>query len=126
MNSGSSACMCSHGQSVVTIAAASWYQKSRDGFMSTLAPVRLTTTTQSTPPLLAIVDALGEAVGRKTREHHRVNGADPRAGKHRVGGFRNHRQVDRDAVALLHIAGAQDVGELADLVMELAVGYVPG
>ena len=54
MNSGSSACMCSTGHSVVTISAASWYQRSRDGFMSTLAPVRLTTTTQSTPPDLAI------------------------------------------------------------------------
>ena len=54
MNSGSSACMCSTGHSVVTIAAASWYQKSRDGFISTGVPVRLTTTTQSTPPLLAI------------------------------------------------------------------------
>ena len=46
--------MCSPGHSVVTIAAASWYQKSRDGFMSTAAPVRLTTTTQSTPPAFAI------------------------------------------------------------------------
>src|SRR4051812_50209749 len=54
MKSGSSACIGSHGHSVVTILAASWYQKSRDGFISTAAPVRLTTTTQSTPPLLAI------------------------------------------------------------------------
>ena len=54
MNSGSSACIGSHGHSVVTISAASWYQKSRDGFMSTAPPVRLTTTTQSTPPALAI------------------------------------------------------------------------
>src|SRR5260221_14612699 len=54
MNSGSSACICSHGHSVVTILAASWYQRSRLGFMSTFAPVRLTTTTQSTPPVLAI------------------------------------------------------------------------
>ncbi len=53
MNSGSSACMCSIGHSVVTISAASWYQRSRVGFMSTAAPVRLTTTTQSTPPVLA-------------------------------------------------------------------------
>src|SRR5438552_1597050 len=47
MNSGSSACMCSQGHSVVTISAASWYQKSRDGFMSIFAPVCLTTMTQS-------------------------------------------------------------------------------
>src|SRR5882757_4939502 len=54
MNSGSSAFIGSHGHSVVTILAASWYQKSRTGFISTGVPVGLTTTTQSTPPLLAI------------------------------------------------------------------------
>ena len=94
MNKGSSASIGSHGQSVVTISAASWYQRSREGFMSTAAPVRLTTTTQSTPPAfgdggidiglqrhllaaaqalvcrdddlaLAVGDALSEAVGEK-------------------------------------------------------------
>ena len=153
MNSGSSAFIGSHGHSVVTIAAASWYQRSRVGFMSTAPPVRLTTTTQSTPPLLAIAastlafsgtflpprrpssavmtifdcavgDALGEAVRREAAEHHRMNGADPRAGQHRVSGFRDHRQIDGDAVALLDIAGAQYVGELADLVMQLAIADV--
>src|SRR4051794_30138126 len=49
MNSGSSACIGSHGHSVVTILAASWYQRSRVGFILTAPPVRLTTTTQSTP-----------------------------------------------------------------------------
>src|SRR6201985_2161375 len=49
MKSGSSAFMCSHGHSAVTISAASWSQKSPHGFISILAPVRLTTTTQSTP-----------------------------------------------------------------------------
>src|SRR6266704_3011175 len=124
MNSGSSACICSHGHSVVTILAASWYQKSREGFMSTAEPVRLTTTTQSTPPLLAIGDALGETVGREAGKHHRMNCADPRAGQHRIGGFRNHRQIDGDAVAPLDVAGAQDVGEFADFVVKLPVADV--
>src|SRR6202043_1929742 len=53
-----------------------------------------------------------------------MNGADPRAGQHRVGGFRNHRKIDRDAVALLDVAGAQDVGEFADFVVQLTIGDV--
>src|ERR1700676_2915172 len=53
-----------------------------------------------------------------------MNGADPRAGQHRVGGFRNHRKIDRDAVALLDVAGAQDVGEFADFVVQLPIGDV--
>src|SRR4029078_8070281 len=34
------------------------------------------------------------------------------------------RQIDRDAVALLDVAGAQDVGEFANLVVQLTVGDV--
>ena len=54
MNSGSSAFISAHGHSDVTMSAASWYQTSRPGSMSTAAPVRLTTITWSTPPALAI------------------------------------------------------------------------
>ena len=57
---------------------------------------------------IAVVDALGKTVRREAGE----------------GGFRNHRKVDRDAVALLDVAGAQDVGESADLVMQLPIGDV--
>ena len=73
---------------------------------------------------LAVGDALGEAVGREAGEHHRMDGADPRAGQHGVGGFRDHRQIDGDAVALLDVPGAQDVGHLADFVVQLAIGDV--
>ena len=75
---------------------------------------------------LAIGDALGEAVRREAGEHHGMNGADPRAGQHRVGGFRDHRQIDGDAVALLDVPGAQDVRHLADFVVQLTIGDVPG
>src|ERR1700676_1761576 len=54
-----------------------------------------------------------------------MDGADPRAGQHRIGGFRNHRKIDGDAVALLDVAGARDVGHPADLVMQLPIGDVP-
>src|SRR5229473_4914749 len=55
-----------------------------------------------------------------------MDGADPRAGQHRVGGLRNHRQIDRDAVALPDVAGAQDVGEFADFVVQLPIGDALG
>ena len=63
---------------------------------------------------------------REAGEHHGMNGADPRAGQHRVGGFRDHRQIDGDAVALLDVPGAQDVGHPADFVVQLPVGDVLG
>src|SRR5829696_2741708 len=55
-----------------------------------------------------------------------MDGADPGAGQHRIGRFRDHRQIDRDAVALLDGPGPQDVGHLADFVVQLPVGDVPG
>jgi tRNA(Ile2) C34 agmatinyltransferase TiaS len=53
-----------------------------------------------------------------------VHGADARAGEHRVDRFGDHRQVDADAVALLHAVAAQHVREPADLLVQLAVGDV--
>ena len=71
---------------------------------------------------LAALDAAGERVGREAAEHHRMDGAEPRAGEHGIGGFRDHRQVDGDAVAFLDAAVAQHVGEAAHLVVQLAIG----
>ncbi len=70
----------------------------------------------------AVVDPVGQAVGREAAEHHRVDGADPRAGEHGEGGLGDHRHVDRDPVALLDAQALQDVGEPADLLVQLAVG----
>lgn len=53
-----------------------------------------------------------------------MNGADPGAGQHRIGGFRDHRQVDDHAVALCHALIAQDVGHLAGVGVKLIVGDV--
>ena len=55
-----------------------------------------------------------------------MDGADARAGEHGVGRLGDHRQVDGDAVALLDVAVAQDVGEPADLVVQLLIGDVLG
>src|SRR3546814_20094353 len=41
-----------------------------------------------------------------------------------IGGFRNHRHVDGDAVALLDAARLQGIGEAADVLEELTIGDV--
>jgi hypothetical protein len=41
-----------------------------------------------------------QAVGREAAEDHRVDGAEARDGEHRGDRLGDHRQVDRDAVAL--------------------------
>ena len=72
------------------------------------------------------LDALGERVRREATEHDRVDRADPRAGEHRVGGFGDHRQVDRDRVAFLDALVLEDVGEAADVLVKLLVGDIFG
>ena len=72
----------------------------------------------------AIEDAAGEAVRRETREHHRMHRADARAGQHRVGRLGDHRQVDRDPIALFDAVRLQHIGEAADLAMQLLIGDV--
>src|SRR3546814_3102870 len=73
---------------------------------------------------LAVLDAPGEGIRREAAEHHRVDRADARAGQHGIGGFRNHRHVDGDAVALLDAARLQGIGEAADVLEELTIGDV--
>ena len=55
-----------------------------------------------------------------------VDRADARAGEHRHGRFGNHRQVDRDAVALAHAEVAQRVGEPADARVQFAIADALG
>ena len=71
---------------------------------------------------LAVVDAVRDRLGAEAAEDHRVHRADARAGEHGDGGLGDHRHVDRDAVALLDAEVLEDVGEAADLAMELLVG----
>ena len=65
---------------------------------------------------------LGERVRRKTAEDDGMDRAEPSAGEHRIGRLGDHRQVDRDPVALADAAVAHDVRHAADLVVELAIG----
>ncbi len=70
----------------------------------------------------AIDDAPGQCLRREAAEHHRVDRTDARAGQHCHRGLGNHRHVDGHHVTAVHILATQGVGELADLLVELAVG----
>ena len=63
-----------------------------------------------------IVDARGQLVRGEAAEHHRVHGAQSRAGQHRDDGFGHHRQVDDHPVALADAQAAQRAGEAGGLV----------
>ena len=51
-----------------------------------------------------------------------MHSADARAGQHRISRFRDHRQIDRDTVALLNAVLLQHIGEAADILMQFAIG----
>ena len=156
MNSGSSAFIGSAGQCAVTSLTASCSQTSRLSFHAISPPVCLTTMTLLTPPAfstamstlafsgtlrpaaqafvggdddlrLGALDAAGERVGREAAEYDRVDRADPRARRASrrpppviIG------QIDRHPVALLDPMPFQHVGEVGDVIGELAVGDVLG
>jgi hypothetical protein len=73
---------------------------------------------------VAVVDPVGERVGREAGENDGMDRADPRAGQHRVGGFGDHREVQDDPVAATDAQLLQDIGETADLGVQLLVGDV--
>jgi hypothetical protein len=62
------------------------------------------------------------ASGENPPKDDRMDGADPRAGQHRIGGLGDHRHVDGDPVALLDAVGLHHVGKPADLIVKLAIG----
>ena len=144
MKSGSSAFIVSQGHVSPTFSDTSCSQTSRLSFQATSPPVRWTTrhltlSSHLARPLSALalsgvlrpprggddelgaraVDPVGERVGGKAGEHHRVDRADTGAGQHRNRRFRDHRQIDNDAVALADAELLQDIGEFLDAGMEL-------
>jgi hypothetical protein len=68
-----------------------------------------------------IVDALPQRVGTESAEHDGMRGADPRAGEHGDRQLRNHAEVDRDAISLLHAQAAQRVCKATDFAMEIEI-----
>jgi len=69
-----------------------------------------------------VVDARRQFVRGKAAEHHRMHRADAGAGQHRYGGFRHHRHIDDDAVALADTLVAQHRGQRHHLALELGIG----
>ncbi len=67
-------------------------------------------------------DATGQGFRRETAEHDAVHRADAGTGQHGDGGFRHHGHVEADHVAAMHSLRLQDVGKLAHLGVQLAVG----
>ena len=75
---------------------------------------------------LGVVDAGAQAVGAEAAEDDRVDGAEPGDGEHGDDGLGDHRQVDRDAVALADAEGGEHVGGALDLGGQLGVGDAAG
>ena len=78
---------------------------------------------------LGVVDTGGELARGKTAEHHRVDGADARAGEHREHRLRHHRHIENDPVALLHAEIAQHAAEHLGLGQQAVIGdgaFLPG
>jgi hypothetical protein len=71
---------------------------------------------------LAVENAVGHGLGAEAAEDDGMDGADAGAGEHGDGGFRDHGQIDDDAVAFLDAVALEDVGEEADFAMELLIG----
>ena len=71
---------------------------------------------------LGVVDAGGEFLGGKAAEHHRMNGADARAGEHGEHRLRHHRHIEDDAVAFADAEVAQHGAEQLHLGEHAAVG----
>ena len=61
---------------------------------------------------------------REPAEHYGVDRPDPRAGKHGVRRFRDHRQIDGDAIAASNAHGQKHIGKDIHLAMQLAIGDV--
>ena len=71
---------------------------------------------------LGVVDAGRELLGGKAAEHHRMNGADPRASEHGDDRLGNHRHVDQHPVARHDSEIVEHGAERRRLVEQLAVG----
>ncbi len=74
----------------------------------------------------AVIDAVGQRIGRETGENDGMDGPDPRAGQHRIGGLGDHRQIDHDPVAPHDALAQQHVRHPVHVFGQLPVGDVPG
>ncbi len=71
---------------------------------------------------LGVVDAGRELPGGEAAEHHRMHGADPRAGEHGDDRLRNHRHIDQHPVARRDPEVVERRGKRRRLVEQFAIG----
>ena len=71
---------------------------------------------------LGVLDPGGQLLGGEAAEHHRMHCADPGAGQHRHHGFRHHRHIEDDAVALGDAEILHHGGERLHFVQHLGIG----
>ncbi len=69
-----------------------------------------------------VIDTGRQFLWREAAEHHRMDGADPRAGEHGHHGLRHHRHIDDDAVALGDAKIRHHAGQRLHFVQKLGVG----
>src|SRR6185437_1673433 len=70
---------------------------------------------------LGVLDAVRNALSRKAAKDHGMNNADTGASQHRDGQLRYHWHIDTYAVAFFGTVVPEDIGELADLKMQLLI-----
>ena len=75
---------------------------------------------------LTVFESVDNGVGREASKDDGVNGADAGAGQHRDDRFRGHGHVDHDPVLGLDSFGEENVGEVADFAVKLAIGQGAG
>jgi len=75
---------------------------------------------------LGIFDPAANGLCAETREDHRMDRADPGAGQHCYGEFRNHRQIQGNAVPFLDAETQQHSGKTVDLAEQGRIAQHPG
>ncbi len=67
-------------------------------------------------------DTTGQCFRRKASKDDGMHRTNTGAGEHCVSCFRDHRQIDGDAITLLDAMLLQHIGKAADIFMQLAIG----
>jgi hypothetical protein len=136
MNSGSSAFIGSGGQSADALSTGALDHEGLDGVANLFKgriDVGLQRHSAATAQALigghnqlclTAIDTVGQSVWRKAAENDGMDGTDASAGQHGIGGLRDHRQIENDAIALANAHVLVGIGQFADLLVELIVGDV--
>ena len=67
-----------------------------------------------------------QSVRRESCENNRMDRADAGTGQHRIGGLRDHRDIENDTVAFADAHVLKNIGHATRIVMQLLIGDVLG